>query len=289
MVGGRRAFCPFCPQQIAREPSRKPNPQLMAWCTGLVGKVAKVGKVGKVCKVGAESTSPVTTLSIRLCCHLPIWADYSWLLSTRWPLIGQWSILISVKTCWLNAKALWVSEQRLFCFVSQEIFFLLWWHEFEIGVAAIVVTSDVKGVKNVAPIRSVHSRPILFGQLLSAYWQRLLFAYWKCSCYQMQLVQLAIEEIQIFFHGSEKLFPGGSFLLQPNCWGSKEWNVWSGIECASPFSRKMYNLFIFTKQCLLLFFQPWWQSTLGWDGLVVGGAGLDKCVGSAIIGSPFLS
>ena len=48
----------------------------------------------------------------------------------------------------------------------------------------------------------------------------------------------------------------------------------------------MYNLFIFTKQCLLLFFQPWWQSTLGWDGLVVGGAGLDKCVGSAIRSLP---
>ena len=34
MAGGRLAFCPFCPPQIGRcLPSRKPNPQLMAWCT----------------------------------------------------------------------------------------------------------------------------------------------------------------------------------------------------------------------------------------------------------------
>ena len=41
MVGGRRAFCPFCPQQIAREPSRKPNPPtdgLMHWAGGQGGQ-----------------------------------------------------------------------------------------------------------------------------------------------------------------------------------------------------------------------------------------------------------
>ena len=51
------------------------------------------------------------------------------------------------------------------------------WHKLDIEVAAIVVTPNVKGVKNVAPIRSVHSQPILFAQLLSADWQRFLFAY----------------------------------------------------------------------------------------------------------------
>ena len=59
------------------------------------------------------------------------------------------------------AKALYCLGSNVFgCFVSKEISFLLCisrWHEFEIGVAAIVVTPNVKGVKNVAPILSVHS------------------------------------------------------------------------------------------------------------------------------------
>ena len=95
-----------------------------------------------------------------------------------------------------------------------EISFVMHWHAFDTRFVPIVVTPNVKGVKNAAPIRSVHSRPILFAEVLSAHWQRFLFAYWKCTDSIIRSgVESSIQKIQglcqIFFQGRRHLFPGG--------------------------------------------------------------------------------
>ena len=89
------------------------------------------------------------------------------------------------------------------------------WHKLDIEVAAIVVTPNVKGVKNVTPIRSVHSQPILFAQLLSADFC-LLIESAKPAELLSDRVQLTIQKIQglrQIFHCNDQLFPGGSFCI----------------------------------------------------------------------------
>ena len=55
------------------------------------------------------------------------------------------------------------------------------WPRFDQTVVSTVVTLNVRGVKNVALIPSVHSQPILFTKILSNHWQRFFPAYWRCT------------------------------------------------------------------------------------------------------------
>ena len=95
MAGGRLAFCPFCPRQIGRWPSRKPNPptdglmhwggQGDGWCSRGVDQSSNYVEY-QIESIECPLANLTTGLNPLFCWWLIrlIWPPCSWLLSSTW-------------------------------------------------------------------------------------------------------------------------------------------------------------------------------------------------------------